>query len=177
MKFALTVIVSMFLFGCDNTADQAPNNLKKGDEYFAAKQYEVAEYYYDKIPEDSPCYKEAEIKMQQIADIQKGALPKISVVEESQKVTVFDQSMTINAGGTEPVHSVELNNESVHKLASVVLQFTYLDATGNVVAVKQCKIASPMSGKTQETFKGISPGNLESPCVSSKVKVVSVEFQ
>ena len=44
MKYALTVIVSMFLVGCDSTADQAPGNLQKGDEYFAAKQYEVAEY-------------------------------------------------------------------------------------------------------------------------------------
>ena len=39
MKLLLTVIVSMLLFGCDNTLEQAPNNLQKGDEYFAAKQY------------------------------------------------------------------------------------------------------------------------------------------
>ena len=177
MKLLLTVMFSLLLFGCDNTAEQAPNNLKKGDEYFAAKQYEVAEYYYDKIPEESPLYKEAQLKIEKIDDIQKGALPKISVAEESQKVSVFDQTMTSNSGGTEPIHSVEINNESVHKLASVVLEFTYFDATGNVVAVKRCKVATPMIGKTQETFNGITPGSLESPCVSSKAKVVSVEFQ
>ncbi|MGA9406939.1 MAG: hypothetical protein WBW71_07385 [Bacteroidota bacterium] len=177
MKYALTVIVSMLLFGCDSTADQAPSNLQKGDEYFAAKQYEVAEYYYDKIPEESPLYKEAQMKMEQIANIEQGELPKISEAEESQKVSVFDQSMTSNAGGTEPVHSVELNNESVHKLTSVVLEFTYFDATGNIVAVKQVKVATPMIGKTQDTFTGITPGSLESPCTSCKVRVVSAEFQ
>ncbi|MGA7160077.1 MAG: hypothetical protein WBZ48_03690 [Bacteroidota bacterium] len=177
MRYILTVILSILLFGCDNTVDQAPSNLQKGDEYFASKQYEVAQYYYDKVPEESPLYKEAQLKMQQIDDIQKGALPKISVAEESQKVSIFDQTMTSNAGGTEPVHSVELNNESVHKLVSVVLEFTYFDASGNVVAVKQYRIASPMSGKTQDTFTGITPGSLESPCTSSKVRVVSAEFQ
>ena len=177
MKYVFIVIVSMVLFGCDNTAEQAPSNLQKGDEYFAAKQYEVAQYYYDKIPEESPLYKEAQLKMEQINDIEKGALPKISVEEESQKVSVFDQSMTSNAGGTEPIHSVELNNESVHKLTSVVLEFSYFDATGTVVAVKQYRVATPMDGKTQETFTGIAPGSLESPCTSCKVKVVSAEFQ
>jgi hypothetical protein len=177
MKLLLTVVFSMFLFGCDNTAEQASNNFQKGDEYFAAKQYEVAEYYYDKIPEESPLYKEAQLKIAKIDEIQKGALPKISVAEESQKVSVFDQTMTSNSGGTEPIHSVELNNESTHKLASVVFEFTYYDAAGKIVAVKRCKIATPMIGKTQETFKGITPGSLEFPCVSSKVKVVSVEFQ
>ena len=42
MKLVLTVIFSVLMFGCDNTPEQAPNNLQKGDEYFAAKQYEVA---------------------------------------------------------------------------------------------------------------------------------------
>ena len=177
MKLLLTVFFSMLLFGCDNTAEQAPNNLQKGDQYFAAKQYEVAEYYYDKIPEESPLYKEAQLKIEKIDVIQKGALSKISVAVESQKVSVLDQTMTSNSGGTEPIHSVQLNNESTHKLASVVLEFTYFDAAGNIVAVKQCKIATPMIGKTQEAFKDITPGSLESPCVSSKVKVVSVEFQ
>ena len=177
MKLLLTVMFSMLLFGCDNTAEQAPTNLQKGNEYFEAKQYEVAEYYYDKIPEESPLYKEAQLKIEKIGEIQKGARPKISVAEESQRVSVLDQTMTSNSGGTEPIHSVEINNESVHKIASVVLEFTYFDAAGNVVAVKQCKIASPMIGKTQETFKEIAPGTLEAPCVSSKVKVVSVEFQ
>ena len=177
MKYILAVIVSVLLLGCDNSADQAPSNLQKGDEYFAAKQYEVAEYYYDKIPEDSPLYKEAQMKIGQIGDIEKGALPKVSSAEESGKVTVFDQSITSNPGGTAPVHSVELNNESEHKLASVVLEFTYLDATGSVVAVKQYRVATPMARKTQDTFTGIAPGNLESQCTSCKVRVVSAEFQ
>ncbi|GEM_PF-1972460 len=177
MKIVILVSFSMLLLGCDNTPEQAQNNLQKGDEYFAAKQYEVADYYYDKIPEESPLYKEAQLKMQKIDEIEQGALPKISVAEESKKVSIFDQTMTSNSGGTEPVHSVELNNESVHKLTSVVLEFTYLDAAGNIVTVKKIKIAAPMSGKTQETFKGIAPGTLESPCTSSKVKVVSAEFQ
>ena len=150
---------------------------KKGTNISRQNSTEVAEYYYDKIPEESPLYKEAQLKIEKIDAIQKGALPKISVAVESQKVSVLDQTMTSNSEGREPIHSVELNNESTHKLASVVLEFTYFDAAGNIVAVKQCKIATPMIGKTQEMFKGVTPGSLESPCASSKVKVVSVEFQ
>jgi len=177
MKFVVIIVFAVLFFGCDNTPEQAPANLQKGDEYFAAQQYEVAEYYYEKIPEESPLYKEAQLKIDKIDEIQKNSIPKISVAEESQKVSIFEQTMTSNSGGTEPVHSVELNNESSHKLVSVVLEFTYFDAGGNVVAVKQLKVPSPMLGKTQETFKEIAPGHLESPCTSSKVKVVSAEFQ
>ena len=177
MKLVLTVFFSMFCSDVIILPNKRQATCKKGTNILPQNSTEVAEYYYDKIPEESPLYKEAQLKIEKIDEIQKGALPKISVAEESQKVSMFDQTMTSNSGGTEPIHSVELNNESMHKLASVVLEFTYLDAAGNVVAVKQCKVATPMIGKTQETFKGISPGSLESPCVSSKVKVVSVEFQ
>jgi hypothetical protein len=177
MKYVLTIIVAVLLVGCDSTSEQAPNNLKKGDQYFATKEYEVASYYYEKIPEDSPLYKEAQMKLQQIDDIEKGKLPKISAEDEARKVSVFDQSITSNALGKMPVHTVSLNNESVYKLVSVVLEFTYFDAGGNVIAVKRDKVVTPIPRKSQGTFKGIAPGVLDDPCTSSKVKVLSAEFQ
>ncbi len=177
MKYLYAIIISVVLFGCDNTAELASSNMKKGDDYFAMKEYEVAQYYYEKIPGESPLYKEAEMKLQRIDDIQKNALPTISVAEEATKVTIFDQSITSNASGVSPVHSVSLNNESVHKLASVELEFTYYDAAGKVVGVKRCKIPSPMLGKSQETFTGIATGSLDAPCTTSKIKVLSAEFQ
>jgi len=177
MKYFFPLLLLFVFFGCDNSVERAPINLQKGDSYFDAKEYEVAQYYYEKIPEDSPLYKEAQAKIQQIGEIEAGMLPKAPGAEELQKVSIFDQSMTSNVDGMNPVHSVQLNNESTHRLASVVLEFTYFDASGEVVAVKRCDVSSPMPAKTQETFTGISPGKLDLACTSSKVRIISAEFR
>jgi len=60
-KFVLVLI--LLVFGCSDLGDQASANLKKGDEFFAKNEYEVAEYYYDKIPEESPFYRQARKKL------------------------------------------------------------------------------------------------------------------
>jgi hypothetical protein len=177
MKRVLIIVVLLLFSGCGDSAEHSPVNMKKGDAYFASKEDEVAEYYYEKIPEESPLYKEAQAKLQHIYEIEQTMLPKPPGAEESQRVTIFDQTITSNAGGMAPVHSVTLNNESTHRLASVVLEFTYYDASGNVVAVKRCKVSSAMSAKTQDTFTGIAPGKLELACATSRVTVVSAEFQ
>ena len=176
MKYSAIIIALVMLVGCDTTNEQAPNNLKKGDQYFEAQEYEVAEYYYEKIPEESPQFKEAQSKMQKIAEIQRSKLPKISVEDEAKKVSIFEQSITSNALGKMPVHSVSLNNESSYKLASVEFEFTYFDAGGNLIAAKRCKVKTPIPAKSQETFNGISPGVLEETFTSSKVRILSAEF-
>ena len=177
MKHTLLVIILLMLSGCDNSVERAPINMKKGDTYFAAKEYEVAQYYYEKIPEESPLFKEAETKLQQINDLEASMLPKAPGVEELAKVTIFDQSMTKSEDGLNPVNSVELNNESTHKLTSVILEFTYYDGGGEVVGVKQYKLTTSMIGKTQETFSGITPGKLDLACAKCSVRILSAEFQ
>lgn len=177
MKYFFSIIAVLMLAGCDNTSEQAPGNLKKGDQYFEAKEYEVAEYYYEKIPQDSPQFKEAQAKLQKIAEIQKSKLPTISAADESRKVSVFDQSITSNTLGKMPIHSVSLNNESSHKLASVEFEFTYYDAGGNLIATKKCRVKTPIPARSQETFGEISPGVLEETFTSSKVRILSADFQ
>ena len=177
MKYIISIITIAMLVGCDSTSDQAPGNLKKGDQYFEAREYEVAEYYYEKIPEDSPQFKEAQAKLQKIAEIQQSKLPKISAVDEAKKVSVFDQSITSNALGKMPVHSVSLNNESSYKLAWVEFEFTYFDAGGNLIAAKRCKVKTPIPAKSQGTFNGIASGVLEDTFTLSKVRILSAEFQ
>ena len=177
MKRTIILMVLLLFSGCDNSVERAPVNMKKGDAYFDAKEYEVAQYYYEKVPEESPLYKEAEMKLQQINALETSMLPKAPGSEELEKVTIFDQSMTNSADGMNPTHSVELNNESTHKLSSVVLEFTYYDGGGEVVGVKQYKLSTTMIGKTQETFSGISTGKLDLACAKCKVRIVSAEFQ
>jgi hypothetical protein len=176
MKRILVVAVLLIFAGCDNSIERAPVNLKKGDTYFASKDYEVAQYYYEKVPEESPLFKEAQLKLQEISSIEAGMIPKAPGAEEVQKLSIFDQSMTSNAGGMYPIHSITLNNESTHRLVSVVFEFTYFDASGEVVTAKQVKVSTPMSAKTQDTFTGIAPGKLDLACATSKVKIVSAEF-
>ena len=177
MKRFIPLFAFLMMLGCDNTAERAPVNLQKGDEYFDAKQYEVAQYYYEKIPEESPLYKQAQMKLQQIGEIEAGMLPKAPGGEEIQKLSIFDQSMTSNVDGLNPIHSVELNNESTFRLTSVTLEFAYYDANGDLVAVKQCKIPMHMSAKTQETLTGISPGKLDVACSTGKGRIVAAQFQ
>ena len=109
MKYIISIIAVAMLVGCDSTSEQAPGNLKKGDQYFEVREYEVAEYYYGKIPEDSPQFKEAQAKLQKIAEIKSSMLTKVSAEDEARKVSVFDQSITSNALGKMPVHSVSLH--------------------------------------------------------------------
>jgi hypothetical protein len=177
MKYIFSIIAVAMLIGCDSTSEQAPGNLKKGDQYFEAREYEVAEYYYQKIPGDSPQFKEAQAKLQKIAEIQKSKLPTISAADETRKVSVFDQSITSNTLGKMPVHSVSLNNESSFKLASIEFEFTYFDAGGNLIAAKRCRVKTPIPARSQETFNGIAPGVLEETFTSSKVRILSAEFQ
>ncbi|HTR81550.1 MAG TPA: hypothetical protein VMM58_07950 [Bacteroidota bacterium] len=177
MKRLMLCILFALMSGCDNSADRAPANMQKGDEYLASKDYEIAQYYYEKIPEESPLYKEAQTKLQQIDEAEQSLLPKGPGPEEAQKVTIFETSITSNPGGILPIHSVELNNESTFRVKSVVLEFTYFDAAGNVVGVKQRKVPASMAGQTQDTFTGITPGSLDAPCVSCKVRIVSVQFK
>lgn len=176
LKYLFPFLLAVLSVGCDRTSEKAPMNIKKGDEYFANQEYEVAEYYYEKIPEDSPLYKQAQMKLHEIGEIRSSKFPKISLEEEARKVSVFDQSITSNNLGKMPIHSVSLNNESQHKLSAVVLEFTYFDAGGNVVAVKRIRVETPLLGKSQETFRGIAPGVLDESCSSAKVKVLSAEF-
>ncbi len=177
MKRALMMLALAMVLGCDTTPELAPNNMKKGDQYLAEKDYDVAEYYYEKIPDSSPLYKEAQLKLKQIVDIRAGAIPKVSAEAELQKVSVFEQSIIRNDDGKTPIHNVSLNNESTHKLVSVQLEFTYFDGAGNLIGLKRCTVNKAMSAKTQETFTNIAPGTLDVPCASSKVKVISAEFQ
>ena len=170
-------MISTLLIGCDNSVDQAPVNMKKADQYFAERQYEIADYYYEKIPEESPLYKEAQLKIEQIASMEQSALPKGPGADEALKITIFDQSITSNPGGVAPIHTIQLNNESVHKLASVQLEFSYFDAAGNLMGVKRCNVGTPILGKSQETFTGIAPGVLDAQFVTYRVKVISAEFQ
>ena len=177
MKRTLLVLFVLALSACDNSPERADANMKKGDEYFASKDYEVAQYYYQKIPEESPRFKEAREKLLQIDELQKSGLPKAPGADEAGKVTIFEQTMTSNVGGTAPIHSVSLNNESTHRINSVELEFTYFDGTGTVVGVKRCKVHAAMAGKTQDTFTDVVPGVLDLPCTTSKARIVSVEFQ
>ena len=177
MKRTLIMLALAVFFGCDTTPELAPNNMKKGDQYLAERDYDVAEYYYEKIPDSSPLYKEAQLKLKQIADIRDSAIPKVSAEAELQKLSVFEQNIIRNDDGKTPIHTVSLNNESTHKLTSVQLEFTYFDAAGNIIGVKRCTVAKAMSAKTQQAFTDIAPGILDVPCASSKVKIISAEFQ
>jgi len=70
MKKTLLILL-LLAAGCIDTEENASANLKKGDDFFAKNEYEVAEYYYERIPEESPFYAKAQVKLEEIAKIKK----------------------------------------------------------------------------------------------------------
>ncbi len=174
-KFIFSLL--FLLFGCSDPGDQASANLKKGDEFFAKNEYEVAEYYYDKIPEDSPFFRQAQKKLNIIASAKtKWKVVQGDTVDISQVVLIENEYQTSNVSRL-PIHSITLENKSWKRLESVNIEFTYFKETGTVIAKLIGSIETNLEPRTQRVFKNISPGTIQEQFVKCDARIVSANFQ
>ncbi|MBW7887933.1 MAG: hypothetical protein H3C35_06185 [Bacteroidetes bacterium] len=70
MKKLFLCVILLVAAGCEDLDEDAPINFKKGIEFYKKGEYEIAEYYFDKIPEESPLYNSAQKRLQKIRELE-----------------------------------------------------------------------------------------------------------
>ncbi len=172
MTSILSIICLAILVGCADSEDNASSNMRKGDEFLAKGEFEIAEYYYDKIPEESVLYKMALRKKQEIV--------KRTEVEEKESSTlpavqVISHSFKVNAGKL-PVHKVTIANNTDKRLQMVDLDFTYLDASGGEVKKMTSNVMVNLAGGDQKELSNISPGMISEKFTKVRVSISRTMF-
>ena len=173
-KFAFGLM--LLIVGCSDPGEQAGSNLKKGDEFFAKNEYEIAEYYYEKIPEESPLYRQAQKKLNEITVIKEHW--KIGEADSAEVAQVVLVENKYNADNTSkvPIHTLTLLNNSRKKLGSVNIEFTYYNAAGGVIAVLVDEVKTPLGSNTQGVFDKVSPGILPDKFERCEARIINAHF-
>lgn len=174
-KFVL--VLMLLVFGCSDLGDQASANLKKGDEFFAKNEYEVAEYYYDKIPEESPFYRQARKKLNTIASVKEKWKVVAGDTVEISKVVIIENTYKVDNVSRLPVHTVTIANNTRKTLESVIIEFIYYDEAGSVVTTLVGNVKASVEPKSQNVFDNISPGTLQERFVNCEARIINAHFQ
>ncbi|MFA6456883.1 MAG: hypothetical protein WCW40_08685 [Bacteroidota bacterium] len=176
----ILILICLALFGCTDSEENASTNLRKGDEFMAKGEYEIAEYYYDKIPEESSLYKTVLRRKQ---DIAKSAHSKISsnsssstVADDSEEnIVIVDQKFALQLGKL-PLHTVLIRNNSSKRVNTIEVRFVYIDETRTVVARHTWLLNAYIDPGTEKEFKNISPGMVNDKFNRVEIEVVKAMF-
>ena len=115
---------------CTDSEEQASTNLRKGDEFYNKGQYDIAEYYYDKIPEESILRKTVARRKKDIEKNIGSFSAKVSSEKKAEEVTIANHTFKVSLGRI-PMHTITLLNSTSKKLQMVDVEFTYFNAAGN----------------------------------------------
>lgn len=173
-KFIFSLI--FFAVGCSDPIDQASTNLKKGDEFFAKNEYEAAEYYYDRIPEESPFYPQAQKKMNAIAVFKAKWRVNDKDSSEISKVVLVENISKMNNISRVPTHMITIANNSTKLLESIEVEFTYYDQNESVITALITEVKTPLKPKSQETYYDITPGLLQERFTTCQAKIINAHF-
>lgn len=173
-KFSLLLVLS--LFGCTDSEENASMNLRKGDEFFAKGEYEIAEYYYDKIPEESNLYKSVLRKKQEMEKINNDPVLKAKKAAKEESVTIVRHSHILRMGRL-PVHTLTLANNTSKHLNIVEMDFVYLDASGKEVARLMTMLTPGLDAETEKEMTNISPGMVNEKFSQVRIEIKRTLFQ
>ena len=175
MKKTILFILLAFS-GCMDTEENASLNLKKGDSFFEKKEYEVAEYYYERIPEDSPLYTKAKRKLDEIALIKKHWVEKEVPADDVPKITILNHNVGMDNVRHIPSHTLELFNNLSREVKYITAEFTYADANGTIVGKLKTEVKISLYPNTRGSFSAIEPGYVAKAFSSSSAKIISARF-
>jgi hypothetical protein len=164
------------LFGCSDSEENASTNLRKGDEFFNKGEYEIAEYYYDKIPEESLLRKSVNRKMDEIQKIYADPTLDTRSTKKKEGVFVTKHTFTVNNLGILPLHTITVLNSTDQNLQFVELEFVYFDDKGKEVKRLTTVTSTPVPKNTQKEFTRISPGMVNDKFVRANVILTKPVF-
>jgi predicted transcriptional regulator YdeE len=170
-------IVLLLTAGCIGTEENASANLKKGDEFFAKNEYEVAEYYYERIPEESPLHAKAQVKLEEIAKIKKQWVEKEVPVSELANIIVREHTYKIDKITRIAVHRLSMVNRTVRYLEYITVQFEYYDANDQFITRYTVETRTPMKKNTQGVFGEIESGVVTTDFARSTATIIKARFQ
>lgn len=169
MKYFLFFTL-LIMAGCTGSDEDASMNLRKGDEFMAKGEFEIAEYYYDKIPEESVLFKTVERRR---LEMQKSA-PKPSAkneqraVQHREGVFILKESHVLQLGKM-PIHTITVQNATSKRLNVMELEFIYRNDMGEDVQRLTTMVNASMDPGTEKVLDKIAPGML-----NQKFSTVSV---
>lgn len=176
MRMLFVALGVLVLAGCQNTLDNAQGNLNKGNAFFAAKEYDVAEYYYDKIPEESPFYAQARMKLDSIAAFRRYWSTTTVPPEDMKNIILSDHSASMMKATMKPLHSFVIMNNTPRTLSSVTVEFTYYDMENRMVGKLTCDVDAPVPSMKKGVFNRVEPGTLKNQFMRSEAKLVGAEY-
>ncbi|MFA6468645.1 MAG: hypothetical protein WCW35_07095 [Bacteroidota bacterium] len=180
----LFILLCLALFGCTDSEENASTNLRKGDEFMAKGEYEIAEYYYDKIPEESVLYKTVLRRRQDIEKLARsksssgssGSSGGSSVADDSdENIVIVSQKFAVQLGKL-PLHTVLIRNNSSKRVNTIEVRFVYIDETRTVVARHTWLLNAYIDAGGEKEFPNISPGMVHDKFVRVEVEVVKALF-
>jgi hypothetical protein len=172
----ILVLFLLFLFGCADSDENASTNLRKGDEFFNKGEYDVAEYYYDKIPLDSPLYQTVVRRKEEILKAHEDPMSDTRTAKKAKGVFISNHSFFGNSAGTIPVHRMTIVNNTDENLQFVELEFVYLDERGIEVQRLSTVLNSYVAKNSQKDFEKISPGVVRVKFAKAHVVLVKPVF-
>jgi hypothetical protein len=176
MKISILFIV-VVLAGCVDTEENASANLKKGDDFFAKKEYEVAEYYYERIPEASPFYNKAQRKLDEIGTIKRQWVEKEITAEELAKIIILEHTYKVDNITRVPIHRLSLVNNMDRILEYIEVEFSYFNKDDRLVHTLVTETRTPMFQKTQDVFTKIEPGSVPVEFSRSTARILKARYQ
>jgi hypothetical protein len=176
MKQLIAAALFLVLAGCQNNLENASANMKKGDSFYEAKEYDVAEYYYEKIPEESPLFVQARMKLDSISAFRKYWSTTTVSPEDMKNIMLGDHSASMMKATMKPLHSFVIINNTPRTLSSVTIEFTYYDIEHNVVGKLTCDVDAPVPSKNKGVFNRVEPGTLKKLFMKSDAKLIGAEY-
>jgi hypothetical protein len=163
----LSILSMLFIFGCTGSEDNASTNLRKGDEFMARGDYEIAEYYYDQIPEESVLYKTVQRRRQEMEKKQasEGGISSSgtstgssgSARKKAEGVTITKQSYILQMGKM-PLHTITILNNTSKKLNIIEMEFVYINDAGREVARLLTMVNANADPEEEKVIGKIMPG-------------------
>ncbi len=165
-------LCAILLISCSDPEEMASTNLRKGDEFMKRGEFEIAQYYYDKIPEGHLLQKHVQKRLQEIEKITNDPVEreKLSNTKKVEDVTIVRHTFQIKMGRL-PLHKLVLTNNTSRKIRMIDIDFIYLDQSGKEIkTINHPMFADIDAGMTKE-FNDVSPGMVQEQIFQVKVLI------
>ncbi|MEI7907138.1 MAG: hypothetical protein WCI84_07250 [Bacteroidota bacterium] len=166
----------LFMIGCADPDENASKNIRKGDEFFNKGEYDIAEYYYDKIPVENPLYQTVIRRKEEIKKAHEDPMADTRTAKKAKGVYVTNHTFFISNPGPMPVHRITIVNNTDDNLQFVELEFVYLDEEGNEVSRLSTVLTTYVTRNSQKVFEKITPGIMREKFAKANAVLIKPVF-